>query len=87
MAYDYEQEKNRLFTDEGQRVFLSIRDKVKEGLKQTGAVMIARYMEGDSWISIACFDRMVELGELRELTDQKKEWGQHRVFVAIERTA
>ena len=83
--YQYEQEKPELFTDEGQRMFIAIRDHVKHTLRQAGAIRMQEAMSaakgGNTWTMLACVDRMVELGELRELTRGDAP-GQHRVFVS-----
>lgn len=79
--YNYEAEKKELFTDEGQRMFLKIRDKVNELLDNAGAVRMQEAI-GYSWRQLACVDRMVELGELREIP-QSGMPGQYRVFVRI----
>ena len=82
--YDYRTERPKLFTEEGQILFLKIRDRVKYLLKTAGAVrmqeVIAGICSGDSWQMLACVDRLVELGELREVTHDVCA-GQHRVFV------
>ena len=81
--YHYEAERSKLFTDEGQQLFLKIRDRVNVLLAEAGAVRQQEAVNGsagDSWTMLACLDRMVELGELRELTGPKAP-GQHRVFV------
>lgn len=81
--YNYEEQKEKLFTDQGQRMFLAVRDRVQELLKQTGAV---RYIEavkgigGDNWLQLACVDRLVELGEIRDV-NPKPDATQYRVFV------
>lgn len=81
MSYQYETEKPKLFTEEGQVGFLKTRDKVNELLKVAGAVRLQEAMStGDSWEQLARFDRLVELGEIREITDDDVA-GQHRVFV------
>lgn len=85
MAYDYQTERDKIFTDDGNRMFLLIRDRVKYLLKQAGAVRMQEAIygaTGDSWAMLACVDRMVELGELRELPTNGL--GQHRVFVAAQ---
>jgi hypothetical protein len=82
--YNYQTEKSKIFTEEGQTTFLKIRDKVQHLLKQSGAVMMQNAISGitgDSWIMLACVDRLVELKEIREIT-QDNVIGQHRVFVA-----
>lgn len=83
MGYQYEVEKENLFTDEGQRLFIHIRDNVKRLLTEAGAVKMQHAIannSGSSWQMLACVDRMVELGELQELTSNV--CGQDRVFVA-----
>ncbi len=83
MSYNYQAQKIKLFTDEGQRQFLMIRDKAEKCIKLAGAVRSAELMigSGDSWNMLACIDRLVELHYLREITDYNVA-GQHRVFVA-----
>jgi hypothetical protein len=62
--------RDEIFTENGQVMFLSIRDNVRRLLKQAGAVRMQEAIAGtcgDSWLMLACVDRLVELGELREL--------------------
>lgn len=85
MSYTYATERPKLFTEEGQMLFLAIRDRTHELLKQSGAVRLQEAalnagQTGGTWQMIACMDRMVELGELREI-EQQGVAGQHRVFV------
>lgn len=84
MSYSYEAEKAALFTDEGQRNFLKVRDFCQRMLKEAGAVRADKAMNqwgsGSSWTMLAAMDRLVEIGELREITSNS--WGQHRVFVS-----
>lgn len=80
--YNYQTEKQVIFTEEGQKMFLAIRDKVSSLLKQAGAVRMQEAISGQSglsWEMFACVDRLVELGELREITGDVP--GQYRVFV------
>jgi len=82
--YKYEELKAKLFTDEGQRTFLAMRDRAKLLLKEAGAMTMEaaiRAGSGDSWLLLACVDRMVELGEIREIP-QIGVCGQHRIFVS-----
>jgi len=83
--YKYETERNNLFTDEGQRKFLAVRDHIAKLLTTAGAVRMQEatsVVSGDSWENMACVDRLVELKEIRELTDADDEVpGQHRIFV------
>ena len=83
MSYKYENEKNWLFTDKGQRKFLTIRDKASALLKASGAFMMSNVLIGGDWECLACVDRMVELGEIREILQPNGVAGQHRVFVGI----
>lgn len=81
--YNYETEKPTIFTEQGQRTFLSIRDQAITLAKLAGCVRMDRAISGvggDSWTMMACVDRMVELAELREIT-QGETAGQYRVFV------
>lgn len=82
MPYEYEKEKQKIFTDEGQRKFLKIRDKVIILLRDSGAFKMNNIVEGDGWLCMAFVDRMVELGEIREVTGPDV-FGQDRVFVSI----
>ena len=77
MSYNYETEKAWLFTDEGQRQFLKIRDRAKNLLKVAGAFRMAE-LEAVSWGEMACVDRLVELGEIVEWP--RESWAQYRVF-------
>lgn len=82
--YNYEAEKAFVFTDEGQRKFLEIRDRVKGLLAASGTVRLGeaiRGTTGSNWEAMACVDRLVELGELREIA-QPSCAAQNRIFVA-----
>lgn len=83
MSYVYEIEKTKLFTDGGQRMFLRIRDETHRLLKLSGAVMAEKLLigSGDSWTMIACLDRLIELGEIVEVDQNKKVPGQYRIFI------
>lgn len=82
MTYAYADQKDRLFTDEGQRDFLAVRDHVCGLLEEAGAFRMQEAMigSGDSWDMLARVDRLVELGEIREIP-QPNCAGQDRVFV------
>ena len=82
--YKYSELKANILTDDGQRMFLAIRDKTQRLLKLSGAARCEEMMSGNSgssWDMLACVDRMVELGEIREITSGNVA-GQHRVFVS-----
>jgi hypothetical protein len=81
--YSYKTEREKIFTEQGQVMFLSIRDRVHELLKTAGAVRMDRAISGQtgsSWEMLACVDRLVELGEIKEITGLNTP-GQYRVFV------
>lgn len=80
-GYDYQRQRAGLFTEAGQGKFLQVRDKVKSLLQLAGAFRLEEALadvSGDSWESMACLDRLVELGEIVEL--ERDCWGQYRVF-------
>ena len=82
--YNYQTEKSKIFTEKGQETFLQIRDKIQRLLKQSGAVMMQNAISGitgDSWMHLACVDRLVELKEIKEITKENVA-GQYRVFIS-----
>lgn len=85
--YKFQDERNKLFTEEGQRTFIAVRDQVKEMLEVSGAVKMGKAMKlpkvigaEDSFTLMACVDRLVEMEELKEIPTNER--GQNRVFVA-----
>jgi len=83
--YTYSDLKHTTLNDDGQRRFLKVRDHVTDLLRKAGAVSMESAMSvvsGGSWEAMACVDRMVELGEIREI-EQKDCAGQHRIFVKV----
>ncbi len=81
--YDYEIQKRKLFTEDGQVLFLQIRDRVNKLLLISGAFRLAEAFDtsnGDSWDMLACIDRLIELKEIEEVS-QSNVMSQHRVFV------
>jgi len=83
MSYKYENEKAKIFTEEGSREFIKVRDEAKRLLDEAGAFMMFKPLKGvtgDSWTMMAYVDRLVELGEIREITGPQVA-GQHRVFI------
>lgn len=83
--YKYEDCKPELFTDEGQRRFLAVRDHVHKTLNSSGAIRMMEAISlsgGDSWEKLTCVDRLVELGEIREIAQPEGTPGQYRIFVS-----
>ena len=87
MGYHYQTQRPNVFTEDGQVMFLKIRDNAKVLLSKSGAATSGRIMNGvsgDTWDMLACIDRLVELGELHEIPNTLSGAGQHRVFVAFD---
>lgn len=82
--YNYQTEKKRLFTEEGQEMFIKIRDKAKALLEVAGCFRMDAVMKttGDTWMMLACVDRMVEMKEIVEVTAGQMVAGQNRIFTA-----
>lgn len=83
MSYKYEDQKRELFTDAGSRRFHAMLKHCRTLLDASEAFTMAAAMRapssGDTWQQMACVDRMVELGEIREV--HTKGAAQCRVFV------
>lgn len=83
MSYDYAEMRPAVFTEDGQVVFLKIRDRAKALTAEAGAATLEKIIQGvsgDTWVMLACVDRLVELGELREVIQAGPVAGRHRVF-------
>ena len=80
MSYEYATERRKIFTEEGNKDYIKVRDEVKSLLKECGA--FAFYgLKGvsDSWFNQGCLDYMVEQDELVCLRDANKAWMQFQV--------
>lgn len=87
MSYNYQTERQFLFTEEGSVMFMKVRDAVQELLRKAGAFRFTHVsISGgyDSFQLIACVDRLVELKELEELPRQC--WQQFKVYTSTERS-
>lgn len=87
MSYDYQEQRPRLFTDEGQRMFLKMRDTTRNLIRKAGVARMDKMMAGLTgvvWDMMACADRMVELGELHEIPNPLSTAGQYRLFTSFE---
>lgn len=83
MGYNYEDQRHNVFTEDGQRQFLNIRDRTHNLLDEAGACRVQEMISGctgDTWTMLACIDRLEELGEIRKI-DQGMVAGQHEVYV------
>lgn len=82
--YNYNEERVNIFTDEGQRRFIKMRDWVLTLLNKSGACTMDKAMmamSGDTWSTMSLIDRMVEIGDIKEITKNMDVAGQDRVFV------
>ncbi len=82
--YKYKDHRERIFTEEGQREFLKVRDTAKRLLKDSGAFTMFAPLKGicgNSWDMMAYVDRLLELGEIREVNQIDDVFAQYRVFV------
>jgi len=89
MSYSYQTERPFVFTEDGQVMFLQVRDHVAHLLKIAGAFQMERALDGikgsyGSWSGLACVDRLLELGEIREVS-QPGSAGQYRTFTKVYR--
>jgi hypothetical protein len=84
MSYVYQQERPKLFTEEGQELVIKALDNVRRLLADAGAFLAFRALKGvsygDTFMAMAILDRLVEMGYIREITGPNV-WGQERVFV------
>ena len=87
MMYDYQKERKYVFTEEGHKTFLFIRDRVHRLLKEAGAVSMncatAPGGAADNWSLMACVDRLVELEEIKEIKRHPDIPRQYCIFVKI----
>ena len=79
MSYSYEKERSNLFTDEGVRMLLQIREKVQRLLTVAGCFRVGNAISGvtgDTWLMLACLDYIAELGEIKLVTDSgsRQNW-------------
>ena len=84
MSYNYKSQKANIFTERGSEMFTKIRDRSKKLLEDAGSFRMQEVWKGcgggDSWDMLACVDRLVEMGEIVEITKGNVA-AQYRVFV------
>ena len=76
-VYEYQDWRFKVFTEEGQIIFLQIRDNVQKMLKQTGAfkhTYAYGSVSSDSYTMAACIDRLVELKEIIIVSPDSTIW-------------
>ncbi len=86
-SYAYSKLRDTTFTEDGQVMLLKIRDYAAKAIEMSGVVTMGRLLSGskvtgDTWQMMACVDRLVELGELREVKQLHEVSGQHRIFTS-----
>ncbi len=87
MTYNYADQKEWLFTDEGQRAVHKTWGNIKALLHTAGAFRWDSVkFEGasSSFEMIAIIDRLVELGEIEECT--RPSWTQYKVYSTPQRS-
>jgi hypothetical protein len=90
VSYQYAEHRNRIFTEEGQRMFLEIHDAAKDLLSRSGAFTVEALMNhartgGDSWLILACLDRLEELDKIRRIDQTVHVNGQDEIYVRASR--
>jgi hypothetical protein len=84
--YIYSELRDGLFTDEGQRDLVKVRDAAFAMLSVARVVRMDALMSaartGDPQRQMALVDRLVEIGDLREVSLVGPVAGQHRIFEA-----
>jgi len=68
--YNYNEQKKEIFTEEGFEKFFKIKSRVQALLTIAGACTMSKAIQGvlgNNWLNMACVDRLVELGEIKEL--------------------
>jgi hypothetical protein len=72
MPYNYQRERRKLLTNEGQKALLRISDEARRMLEEKPVFWLEELLEkaslrGDAWFQLALVDRLVELGEIKEV--------------------
>jgi hypothetical protein len=86
MSYDYAHERKYIFTEDGIKQMLSIRDRASDLLEDSGAAMLWSLMLGEtggSFEILACIDYLVETGFLCEIKYECR--AQDRIFIRGEK--
>lgn len=84
--YKYEDLKPLLFTEDNQLLFIKIRENVHRMLNSSGAFTMGHVASlptgigaADTWTMLACVDRLLELGEIKEIPTHGAV--QNRLFI------
>lgn len=78
--YNYQKEKESLFTEQGFETLSKVRDKAKALIESSGSFMAGKaFAGGDCWQSMAALDYLLEKGEIREV--QRECAWRHKIFI------
>ena len=83
MGYEYKVERPSVFTEEGVRNLLHVRDQAFAAIKIAGVVNMQKAvtgLTGSSWEHLALVDFLVEIGDLHEVRQAQASAGQYRLF-------
>ena len=72
MLYNYQRERRKLLTNEGQKALLRMSDEARRLLEEKRVFWLEELLgkaslRGDAWFQLALVDRLVELGEIKEV--------------------
>jgi len=70
VPYEYINERPFVFTENGIKMLLKLRDRARELLGEAGAFReqeLQNCVSGDSWHMLACVDYLVERGDIRRV--------------------
>jgi len=72
MPYNYQRERRKLLTNEGQKALLRMSDEARRLLEEKRVFWLEELLgkaslRGDAWFQLALVDRLVELGEIKEV--------------------
>ena len=83
IMYNYQEQRHKVFLEKNQERFIKIRENVHSMLDSSGAFILENAIigTGDSFIGIACVDRLVEMGEIVEIPNPTRHRSQNKVFV------
>jgi hypothetical protein len=85
VSYNYQRQREELFTENGFRILLTIRDNVKRLLDCSGSFKASHALKdvtGDSWVMLAALDYLVEINEIVRVTGQSETWGLSQIFTS-----
>jgi len=82
--YNYQEQKKFIFTEEGQLMFLRVRDTICKLHNLSGAFTASKAIgdvSGNSWDMMACLDRLVEIGEIKKVAENG--YSQNAIYIKL----